>query len=116
MEALDPERIQYTIHLAHRYRVDIAAQISATYRLRRTEKKPFIVHYSTAITTALFAGALSEKIWELERIRWHKNGITFQKDDMSIVPLILLFTGLFFFIWLLLATKAKSKKDKEPYP
>jgi len=35
---------------------------------------------------------------------------------MTIVPLILLFAGLFLLVWLLLATRAKSKRDKERYP
>ena len=35
---------------------------------------------------------------------------------MTIVPLILLFAGIFMFAWLVLATRMKSKKDKERYP
>jgi hypothetical protein len=35
---------------------------------------------------------------------------------MTIVPLLLLFAGIFMFVWLIIATRAKSKRDKERYP
>ena len=35
---------------------------------------------------------------------------------MAIIPLILLAAGIFLFLWLLIAVRAKNKKDKERYP
>ncbi len=34
---------------------------------------------------------------------------------MTIVPLLLLFAGIFMLTWLLLAIKEKSKKDRKRY-